>query len=184
MASAQAAQSPRRRWITLVVWAVAALPFWLAMMTVHEAGHALHAWFSGGQVREITIPFPGFSQTVVDPNPRPLLVAMGGPLWGVLLPMLAALGWWSARVVGWHWAAGFAGFCLIANGAYLGIGAWDDVGDAGELQRRGVPRWVVSAIGIALLAAGLWLWHRLGRQRGSADCSTIFDTVGSIRGNP
>ena len=163
MATSHEVRSPRPWWIRPALWAFAAIPFWLAMMTVHEAGHALHAWFSGGRVREVTLPFPGFSQTVVDPNPQPLIVAWGGPLWGVLVPLLVTLICYTMRIPG--------------------IGAWSDVGDAGDLHRDGTPRWLISAIGLLLLASGLWLWHCLGRRRPAAAASTILDTSAPARGH-
>ena len=58
----------------------------------------------------------------------------------------------------------FAGFCLIANGAYLAIGQFDGVGDAGDLLRGGVPRWILIAVGLISVAGGLLPWHRLGPQ--------------------
>ena len=36
-------------------------PSWLAMMAVHEAGHVLHAWASGGTVSVVRVPLAGFS---------------------------------------------------------------------------------------------------------------------------
>lgn len=73
---------------------------WIAMLAVHEAGHVLHAWLSGGQVRRVVIPLVGFSETDVSPNPSPLFVAwgrtgMGGPASArasVRRPLLASIG--------------------------------------------------------------------------------------------
>jgi hypothetical protein len=56
----------------------------------------------------------------------------------------------------------FAGFCLIANGVYLGVGWIDNAGDAGDLLRRGTPVWVLVGFGLLASGGGLYLWHRLG----------------------
>src|SRR4051812_23198633 len=97
---------------------------WLVMMFVHEAGHVLHAWLSGGAVNRVHIPLVGFSQTFYSANPRPGFVAWGGPVWGCTIPLillgLARVFRMPERVP--RAAQFFAGFCLIANGAYLGVG--------------------------------------------------------------
>lgn len=59
-----------------------------------------------------------------------------------------------------------AGFCLIANGVYLGIGAIDPVGDARDLIQLGTPRWALVLFGIAAGLPGLWIWHRISPQLG------------------
>lgn len=56
----------------------------------------------------------------------------------------------------------FAGFCFIANGAYLGIGVFDRVGDADEILKAGTPPWMLTAFGLIAFVFGLALWHRLG----------------------
>lgn len=137
---------------------------WLAMMAVHEAGHVLHAWASGGVVERISIPLLGFSQTFYSVNPRPGFVAWGGPVWGSVIPLVLLAGVRVARLpervrraVQW-----FAGFCLIANGAYLGVGWTTRTGDTGELLRYGTPPAALIAFGVVAAVAGLYLWHRLG----------------------
>jgi len=145
---------------------------WLGMEAAHEAGHALHAVVSGGRVARVDLPAAGFSRTDVSPNPHPAFVAWGGPVWGTALPAgawaacaaCARRGGRAARVIR-QGAQVFAGFCLIANGAYLGVGWVDRVGDAGDLLRYGVPIWALAAYGIIATGAGLLLWHLLGTGR-------------------
>ncbi len=60
----------------------------------------------------------------------------------------------------------FAGFCLIANGVYLGVGSFGGVGDAGDLLRHGSPPWMLIAFGLVSAAAGMWLWNGLGPHYG------------------
>ena len=56
----------------------------------------------------------------------------------------------------------FAGFCLIANGLYVGVGWTGRTGDAGDLLRYGTPVCVLVVLGVVTSSAGLYLWHRLG----------------------
>lgn len=162
-----------------------AYPAWLAMMAVHETGHALRAVMSGGAVERIELPLLGFSRTDVSPNPRPHFVAWGGPIWGAAAPFLLALAlsqvarrvtlrtgfvtrqgvWRLLDSSAWM----FCGFCSVANGAYLAAGAFGEVGDAGDLLRHGTPFPVLLVVGTAMIAAGLTVWHCLGRSgRGPA----------------
>jgi hypothetical protein len=147
-----------------VVLLLALYPCWLGMMAVHEAGHVMHAWASGGRVSAVRVPLAGFSITKLSSNPRPAFVAWGGPVWGSILPLAA---WAVFRAFRWRGLRGaqfFAGFCLIANGAYLGAGALNRAGDAGDLQRHGSPAWVLIAFGAIAIIGGLFLWHRLGTE--------------------
>src|SRR4051794_17898188 len=96
---------------------------WLGMMSAHELGHVLGAWLTGGGVVRVVLHPLTISRTEVAPNPAPLLVVWAGPLVGVALPLLA---WGVAcllRWAGWYLLRFFAGFCLIANGAYIGVGS-------------------------------------------------------------
>ena len=141
---------------------------WLGMLAVHELGHVLHAWLSGGRVERIIFPPLGFSQTIVWPNPHEQFVVWGGPLWGALLP---AAGSGIARLFRRRLPdllKFFAGFCLIANGAYFGFGWMNASGDAADLRALGTPVPLMIAIGAVMLVLGLAFWHRTGwltRQR-------------------
>jgi hypothetical protein len=139
---------------------------WLAMMAVHEFGHVLHAWLSGGTVARVVLHPLDFSRTDLAHNPQPLFVAWGGAVWGCALPLLLLA---VVRLLRWPWAylvGFFAGFCLIANGGYLGGGALLGAGDAADLLRHGAPRWVLLLFGVATIAWGLGLWHGLGPHFG------------------
>src|SRR4051812_4594496 len=95
---------------------------WLGMEIVHEFGHILHARLSGGHLAQVRIPLFGFSETIIWPNPRERFVVWGGPIWGSLIPLLMCGLLLLARRRVPHAMRCFAGFCLIANGAYLGVG--------------------------------------------------------------
>jgi len=148
---------------------------WLAMQAVHECGHVLHAWWSGGTVVEVVLHPTAFSRTDVAPNPRPVFERWGGPVWGCAIPLAL---WLVVRRLARpcdYLPRFFAGFCLIANGAYLAGGSFGRIGDAGDLLRHGVPQWQLIAFGVAAVLAGLLLWHGqgpyfgLGEARGTVD---------------
>lgn len=139
---------------------------WLGMQAVHEFGHMLHASIGGGTVTRVVLHPLTISRTDVDPNPRPNFVTWGGPLWGSVLPLVA---WGIARRTqsrAWPVLAFFAGFCLIANGAYLGCAIWLPVGDAADLLRHGTPLWTLVLFGLISIPIGLRLWNGLGRHFG------------------
>jgi hypothetical protein len=145
------------------------------MMATHECGHVLHAYATGGSISRVEVPLLGFSRTDVAPNPHPLVVAWGGAMWGVCLPlgMLVVAHFMATRFE--FLARFFAGFCLIANGAYLAGGAWLAAGDAADLLRFGASRWQLIAFGIPAIAGGLWLWNGLGPDFGLGPHKTAVD---------
>lgn len=149
---------------SLVFWFVFVPLCWLTMMAVHEAGHVLSAWATGGTVERVVLHPLAISRTDLALNPHPVLVAWAGPLFGALLPVLCWLIWRGVSMHSAHAARWFAGFCAVANGAYLGIGAWTGDGDAGDLLREGAAIWQLSVFGAISVAVGLWLWHGLGRS--------------------
>jgi hypothetical protein len=136
------------------------------MQAVHETGHVVAACLTGGRVERVVLYPLTISRTDLEHNPAPLVVVWAGPVLGVLLP----LGFWGAAA--WYRLKGafvlrfLAGFCLIANGVYIGGGSFDRVGDCGEMLRHGTPIWVLWLFGGMTAAAGLALWHRLGAHFG------------------
>ena len=151
-----------RAWRALLI-AAALWGSWLLMMVFHELSHATFGWLSGARVTAMMLGPHIISQTILDPNPHPLLVAWGGPLLGSGLPLalwglLAALR--SKRA---YLGRFLAAFCLVANGAYIGVGALTLAGDAGDMYLYDCPRWVMGLFGLVASATGFWLWHRQGR---------------------
>lgn len=146
-----------------ILFAIAILGLsWLGMMAVHELGHVLAAMMTGGTVERVVLHPLDISRTDVSPNPSPTMVVWGGPLAGVLLPVLC----WLAIPARFPWPRGlaqfFAGFCLIANGAYIGLGSLAKIGDCGEMLRHGTTIGWLWLFGALTMPAGFWLWHRLG----------------------
>lgn len=139
------------------------------MQIVHEVGHVLAAWASGGMVERVVLHPLRISRTDLSLNPAPLLVAWAGPLVGSIVPS-AAWGlarWRAARFT--YLLRFFAGFCLVANGAYLGAGVFRPVGDAGDILRLGGARWTLVLFGGVAVAVGFRVWHGLGPAFGLGD---------------
>jgi hypothetical protein len=153
---------------------------WLVMQAVHELGHVLAAWAGGEEVYRVVLHPLTISRTDASHDRHPLLVVWGGPLLGSLLP-LGALA--VTRLIPSRWShllRFFAGFCLIANGVYLGAGSFEAVGDAGDLLRYGAPRWTLIAFGPTTVPAGLALWHGLGTRFGMGEAKGRDDRRAAV----
>jgi Peptidase M50B-like len=139
---------------------------WLLMQAVHELGHVAAAWKTGGSVERVVLHPLAISRTDVEPNPHPLIVAWGGPIVGVLAPLVLWAAVASGRLpIAWL-ARFFAGFCLLANGLYIGVGSFQGIGDAGDMLRYGSPHWTLWLFGLVTAPAGLVLWNGLGPHFG------------------
>lgn len=139
---------------------------WLGMQAAHELGHILHLRLSGGAADYVVLHPLAISYTHPAVNPHPLFVAWGGAIWGTLLPLaaLGAIHLFARPHV--YLAAFFAGFCLIANGAYLLGDSVVRGGDGRELIAYGTPPWILVIFGVAGIALGLFLWNGLGPRFG------------------
>ncbi|MEZ6129070.1 MAG: hypothetical protein R3C59_10325 [Planctomycetaceae bacterium] len=135
---------------------------WLAMMAVHELGHVIGAVVTDGTVERVVLHPLRISRTDVRPNPHPVIVVWLGPILGSLFPLFACLTVPRRLTTVRHITQFFAGFCLIANGAYVALGAFEGVGDCGVMLQHGSPFWTLPAFGIITIPAGLFLWHGLG----------------------
>jgi hypothetical protein len=134
------------------------------MMIVHELGHVLATWATGSTLAGVVVPWVGFSQTEIIEYRRPIVVVSAGTIAGVVLPLAA---WLSTRASalapGWVTLSRFfAGFCLVANGGYLGSALVSPVGDAEDLVALGTPTWAIGVPGLLMLTCGLWIWNGLG----------------------
>ncbi|MBS0265911.1 MAG: hypothetical protein JSS02_28530 [Planctomycetes bacterium] len=139
---------------------------WLGMQQVHELGHVLAAKATGGTVARVVLHPLSLSRTDLADNPQPLWVAWAGPVFGVGAPLGL---WLCVRGLRLRWAflgRFFAGFCLVANGLYLGVGSWEGIGDAGDILRLGSPCWLLWLFGLLTVPAGFCLWHRQGEHFG------------------
>ena len=139
---------------------------WLAFMVAHEFGHALTAWATGGSVARMVLHPLQISWTSFSRNPHPQLVAWGGPVLGSLIPLVVLFLARGIRSPGIFLFRFFAGFCLIANGLYLIVDAFERGGDGGTLIRHGALQWQLLLFGAAAMPIGFWLWHGLGPSFG------------------
>jgi len=148
--------------ITLVVAAVLS---WYGMMAVHETGHCLGTMLTGAEIERVVIPVAGFSRTDFSGGKSPLLVVWAGPVVGAILPTILLAFVRTTRPRIRHVLMFFAGFCLLANGVYLGFGAFLRAGDCRQLLQHGSPAWLLVAFGVICVIGGLYTWHRMGSLR-------------------
>ena len=170
LASAPASLSNR---ILQIILIGTFIPFcWLAMQVAHELGHVFLAWATKGEVTKVALHPLIVSRTDLAENPHPLAVVWGGPLVGSLLPLVAFGAASISRIPGAYLFRFFAGFCLVANGVYIGTG-WllANGADPGVMLEHGSPTWLLVAFGLLTFPAGLYLWHRQGRYFGLAEAN-------------
>jgi hypothetical protein len=140
---------------------------WLAMQAIHETGHVLAACLTGAKVAKVVLYPLTFSRTDLSDNPHPLAVVWGGPLFGSLCPLLIFLLARAVRLAWLYLPRFFVGFCLIANGAYIGAGWFlADEGDPRVMMANGSPIWLLVLFGVLTIPLGLLLWHRQGANFG------------------
>lgn len=128
---------PYGRWTALLLADTGWL--WVLMLLTHEVGHGAAALLTGGEVvsADLRPGVPG--HTLVTPNPHPHWVVWGGFLSGCLLPLGA---WGAVRATVPKMSSDLfllAGFCLLANGAYLAAGGGESLTDTGVLRSLGWP---------------------------------------------
>jgi hypothetical protein len=159
---------------------------WLGMQIVHELGHVLTAYACGEAINKVILHPLVISRTDVSHDRHPLLVVWGGPALGTSLPLVLLAIARALRCGLYYVIQFFAGFCLIANGVYLGVGSFGGVGDAGDLLRHGSPQWTLIAFGLVCAPAGLWLWngfgphYGLGKPKGEVDRKAVRWAFGLV----
>ncbi|MBE6425151.1 MAG: hypothetical protein IJD43_01030 [Thermoguttaceae bacterium] len=146
--------------LLLAAW----IPFcWLTFQAVHELGHVLTAVGAGTEVEKVVLSPWTFSRTETAFSPHRTWILWGGAVGGCVIPVIFWLCWKFFRMPAEFLFRFWAGFCLIANGAYFGAD-FSTVGptDAGELYALGTPRFALVIFGISAVSAGLFLWNGLG----------------------
>ena len=146
---------------------------WLGMQVVHEFGHCLGAWVTGGRVARVVAHPLTISCTLLSHNPHPLVVVWAGPIIGSVLPALAVLFAVVLRAPGIYMFRFFAGFCLVTNGAYIGLGSFDRLMDAGDMMSYGSPQWLLLVFGGITIAGGLVFWNGIGPHYGLSQAKGI-----------
>ncbi len=159
-----------------VIFIASFIPFcWLAFMAIHELGHVLAAISTGGSVAKVIVHPLAISRTEISPNPHPSITVWAGPIIGVLLPLMIWALFWKFQWSGDYLARFFAGFCLIANGAYVGIGSFERIGDAGDMMKHGATIWFLWLFGIITVPTGFLIWHGLGPKFGMGESDGSVD---------
>jgi hypothetical protein len=87
------------------------------MTFVHESGHIICGRACGGTLRSVDLLPWHLPYSLFEPDPCPLITLWGGPILGVLIPLIVAF------AIRKDWLMFIADFCLLANGAYLAT-AW------------------------------------------------------------
>jgi len=148
-----------RRWTFILLFLTAC---WFGMQAVHELGHVLAAWSSGATVERVVL-LP-ISRTDTSNVEYPLFVYGAGTVIGVTLPVLM---WLTVCCFRWNTAylfRFFAGFCLVANGGYIGCDfSVTGPTDAGLLIEHGANRLILVLFGVLCVSVGLFLWHGQSR---------------------
>jgi len=89
---------------------------WCVMVVSHETGHIIGGNCGGGTMIDADIRPWHLPYSIFDPDPHPLITLWSGLLLGVTFPLLLA-------IVGRRHELWFvAGFCMLANGLYIGTG--------------------------------------------------------------
>ncbi|MBL1216618.1 MAG: hypothetical protein D8M59_03905 [Planctomycetes bacterium] len=127
---------------------------WLGMQAVHELGHVLGALASHAEIEHVALHPLIISRTDIGDNPHPLVVVWAGPVVGAALPLCAFLLAIVCRSPGVNLFRFFAGFCLIANGAYITFGSSEGGLDTAVMIQNGSPRWVMVLFGILTMPLG------------------------------
>src|SRR5262245_54515760 len=97
---------------------------WFGLQIIHESGHFGAAKLIGARIDPIALHPLAISHTDVGPNNHPLFVVWSGPIVGVSLPLVVWLSVATARVANAFLFRFFAGFCLVGNGVYIGVGSF------------------------------------------------------------
>jgi hypothetical protein len=159
-------KNPLRRLHQVKLIASVLLASWLGMQSVHEFGHVLGASVTGGRVARVVLNPLTISRTDLSENPHPLAVVWAGPVVGIVVPLLLGSAASMLQIRGAYVLRFFAGFCLVANGLYIGLGSFNRVGDCGEMLRHGSQPWQLWIFGLLAAASGIWLWHGQGQHFG------------------
>src|SRR5438034_5975521 len=101
-----------KRFHQALLIACTVLASWLGMQAVHESGHVLGAWLTGGRVARVVFHPLTISRTDLDHNPSPLIVVWAGPVVGAAVPLLVWAVVGATRFPGAFVLRFFAGFCL------------------------------------------------------------------------
>ena len=115
-------------------------------MLVHECGHMLSAILGGASIIDVELRPWKLSHTLIADSDHQIMDAWMGPIFGAVFPALLFLMLKQTRlktILGF-----FAGFCLVGNGVYIGIGWLGPYGDAEVMVQLGVPVAIMITFGL------------------------------------
>jgi energy-converting hydrogenase Eha subunit A len=145
--------------ITLLLFGSFAIAYSLSNF-LHELGHAIAIWTTGGIVDRITLSPFSWSYTWYDSEPKlPVYTASAGIVLGTLSALLLVTLTWRFRRQPWSLIFLLTGIVETAsNGLYA---VFDSLlssgGDATDLIQYGVPASLIIGVGILLLIGSLLL---------------------------
>ena len=130
-------------------------------MAIHELGHILSAKLNKGTIEHVELRPWTISHTMISGSNNPVMDAWLGPITGITIPVLA---WIALHKTNFKTPLlFFAGFCLIANGIYLGLGWIGPHGDCKTIIDNGGQTWPMIIFGLISSVAGFTSWHVLSQ---------------------
>jgi hypothetical protein len=137
---------------------------WVVMTVTHELGHLVAGWVIGAKLVDYDLSPWRMPYSIHQPDPFPRVTIWGGPIFGVLVPLLlaAAIRNRATRFI--------ADFCLIANGTYLAVSAFssDPHLDTQRLLRAGERPLVIALYCLVTIGIGYFRFRN--------DCISVFST--------
>ncbi len=155
---------------------------WILGIVLHELGHAVAMWLTGGIVDRITITPFSWSYTYYGSTPKyPQFTTWSGTLLGSLFGAIILL-ISSKKATPYVVPFLFMGVSPMLNGGgYYVIDPFiSKRGDPTSLVRSGVPMYIVLGVGILLLALGAYLvvryihWSGIEQQDSLQERLIIF----------
>ncbi len=147
-----------------IIFVALVLASWGVMTLTHEAGHLVAGWLSGAKLVDYDLTPWRLPYSIHHPDPYPRVTIWGGPILGVLIPLLAAATFRkrSTRFI--------ADFCLVANGTYLAVSAFsnDPHLDTQRLLRAGESPLVIALYCLVTIGIGYFRFRN--------DCISLFST--------
>ena len=158
-----------RQFVKLSIFIFGSFSFgWVFGIVLHELGHAIAMWVTGGIVDRITIAPFSWSYTYYESTPKyPQLTTWSGVLIGAAIGLIVLLGI-RKNTTPYLIPFIFLGFSPLLNGGgyYIVDTFISNQGDAFSLLQSGVPKYVVLGVGLLLLAMGVYVViinvHRVG----------------------
>jgi hypothetical protein len=147
-----------------LIFVALVLASWGVMTVTHELGHLVAGWVIGAKLVDYDLSPWRLPYSIHQPDPHPRVTIWGGPIFGVLVPLLIA------AVIPNRATRFIANFCLIANGMYLAVSAFssDPHLDTLRLLRAGERPWVIALYCLVTIGIGYFRFRK--------DCISIFRT--------